>query len=154
MNVVGANISGFGGKDVPFNERFIMGGLFTLRGYDYLTIGPKANLSPVGSPTLSTDAVTNNLGGQQIVIGGHNQLLMNTEIEFPLLTEAKIRGVIFFDAGNAFDGWFNNVSPAFMANVGWGVRWFTPIGPLRFEFGYPIVNSGSPKFYFTIGPPF
>jgi len=79
---------------------------------------------------------------------------MNAEIEFPLLREARIRGVVFFDTGNAFDGWFRGPGPTLYANFGWVFRWFTPIGPLRFEFGYPIVESGATKFLFTIGPPF
>ena len=91
---------------------------------------------------------------RSIVIGGHNEVLANVEIEFPLLREARIRGVLFFDAGNAFDIPIPQGMPKLYANFGWGFRWFTPIGPLRFEFGYPIVNTGAPRFYFTIGPPF
>lgn len=163
LNLTGANITGLGGAKVPVNELFIDGGLFSLRGYDYLTIGPQSKIGPTflpngqPNPALSTLAIQNNVGGQNIVLGGHNEVLMNAEVEFPLLKEARIRGVIFFDTGNAFDGGLFNQppgQPALYANLGWGVRWFTPIGPLRFEFGYPIVQTGSPKFYFTIGPPF
>jgi outer membrane protein insertion porin family len=152
-NLTAANIMQVGPNDVPTNELFIQGGLFSLRGYDYLTVGPKRTISSNAS-FLSQGAINNNLQGTSITIGGHNEVLMQSEVEFPLLKEARIRGVIFFDAGNAFDGTFGDVSPALLANIGWGFRWFTPIGPLRFEFGYPIVNPGSPKFYFTIGPPF
>lgn len=152
-NVTGANISAVGGSSVPINELFIQGGLFSLRGYEFLSVGPKRNLS-TNENDLSERAKAAGVAGKEIVYGGHNEVLLNTEVEFPLLKEAKIRGVIFFDAGNAFDGWFANQKPVLYANIGWGFRWFTPIGPLRFEFGYPIVNTGAPKFYFTIGPPF
>jgi len=152
LNMTGANISGWGGSSVPINELFIQGGLFSLRGYDYLTIGPRRNIS-TNPADLSQQAIEKNLFGTEIVIGGHNELLMNAEIEFPLLKEARIRGVVFFDVGNSFNR-IGERGPALLANAGWGFRWFTPIGPLRFEFGYPIVNPGSPKFYFTIGPPF
>lgn len=152
MNLTGSNITSTTGDPVPQNELFIQGGLFSLRGYDYLTIGPKATLSN-NTNDLSQGAIDNNLAGTQITVGGHNEVLLQSEIEFPLLKEARIRGVIFFDAGNSFDKLGEN-GPAILANVGWGFRWFTPIGPLRFEFGYPIVKTGSPKFYFTIGPPF
>ena len=152
LNLAGSNISATTDQPVPQNELFIQGGLFSLRGYDYLSIGPKANLSP-NSGDLSQAAIDNNLAGTQITVGGHSELLLQSEVEFPLLKEARIRGVIFFDAGNSFDK-LGQDGPLFLANIGWGFRWFTPIGPLRFEFGYPIVNSGSPKFYFTIGPPF
>ncbi len=153
LNTTAANITGFGNTPIPINELFIQGGLFSLRGYDYLTVGPQATLSPSGSPNLSADANAANIGGKAITIGGKNEILMNAEVEFPILKEAKIRGVVFFDGGNSFNTFGEN-GVALLANVGWGIRWFTPIGPLRFEFGYPIVHPGSPKFYFTIGPPF
>jgi len=153
LHMTGANIMPIGADPVPINELFILGGLFNLRGYDFLTVGPKRTVSRDPS-VLSADAVKAGLPGKEITIGGHNELLMNAEIEFPLLKEARIRGVFFFDVGNTFDGVFRNANPKLYANLGWGFRWFTPIGPLRFEFGYPIVQGGSPKFYFTIGPPF
>ncbi len=150
LNMTGANITG---GSVPINELFIQGGLFSLRGYDYLTIGPAQTLSSATSGNLSQKAIERGVAGQQFTVGGHNEVLMNAEIEFPLLKEARIRGVLFFDAGNAFDLPFRS-GPALYANLGWGFRWFTPIGPLRFEFGYPIVKNNTSKFYFTIGPPF
>lgn len=151
-HLTGANLSSWGGKDVPVNERFISGGLFSLRGYDYLSVGPTRRLN-TNPATLSQDAINANLAGKPIVVGGHNEILLQSEIEFPILKEAKIRGVLFFDAGNVFDHWGVD-GAVLLANVGWGIRWFTPMGPLRFEFGYPIVNKGPSKFYFTIGPAF
>ncbi len=153
-NLSYANITG-AGKEVPINELFISGGLYSLRGYDFFSVGPRAKLSS-DLNDLSEDARKKvpPLTGREIVIGGHNELLMNSEIEFPILKEARIRGVLFFDVGNSFNGFFKDTQPALLANFGWGFRWFTPIGPLRFEFGYPIVYPGSAKFYFSIGPPF
>jgi outer membrane protein insertion porin family len=148
-----ANISQFGSMPVPINELFIQGGLFSLRGYDFLSIGPKRTIN--NDPAfLSDEAKQANLAGRQFVLGGTNEALLNAEIEFPLLREARIRGVVFFDAGNAWNGGLFQQNPVLYANVGWGFRWFTPIGPLRFEFGYPIFQSGPSRFYFTIGPPF
>lgn len=149
-NLVFGNISG---SDIPINEYYIQGGLFSQRGYDFLSIGPKRRLSPNGSPNLSAEAEKQQVGGQEIVIGGHNQILAQAEMEFPILKEARLRGVLFFDAGNAFDTW-STTDPKLFANYGFGFRWFTPIGPLRFEFGYPIVNGRGSRFIFTIGPPF
>jgi outer membrane protein insertion porin family len=63
--------------------------------------------------------------------------------------------VLFFDAGNSFDGNPFNQSTLLKCDVGWGIRWFTPIGPLRFEFGYPILpQGGQSQFWFNIGPSF
>lgn len=155
LNLTGGNISSTTSEPVPPNELYVMGGLFSLRGFDFLTIGPSQGIS--GDPLdLSEKARTKlpGLAGQQITVGGHNQVLANAEIEFPILKEARLRGVLFFDAGNAFDDWNRVPDPKILLDIGWGFRWFTPIGPLRFEFGYPINKGGETKFFFTIGPAF
>lgn len=151
-NFTAANISGVGNNAIPINELFVTGGLFSLRGYENLSVGPKRRLS--SNPADLSEAARSKLLGKEIVIGGTSEVVMNVEIEFPILKEARLKGAIFFDAGNAFNGVFKDPQPALLANFGWGIRWFTPIGPLRFEFGYPIVNPGPPRFHFTIGPPF
>lgn len=155
LNLTGGNISSLGTDQVPPNELYVMGGLFSLRGYDFLSVGPTQRISS-NLEDLSPDARKANpaLAGQPITVGGHNQVLANAEIEFPILKEARLRGVFFFDAGNAFDDWRALSQPKLLLDIGWGFRWFTPIGPLRFEFGYPINKGGETKFFFTIGPAF
>lgn len=152
LNMTAANISQTTSTPVPINELYILGGLFSLRGYAPMSVGPKATLATT-VPPLSQEAESQKLGGQQIVVGGKNQAFMNAEIEFPIFKEARVRGVLFFDAGNSFND-LKLTNPKILANYGYGIRWFTPIGPLRFEFGHPIVNGGSPQFIFTIGPAF
>jgi len=152
LNMTGANISPTTSAPVPVNELYILGGLFSLRGYAPMSVGPKATLATT-VPPLSEEAAGQNLQGKEIVVGGKNQAYLNAEIEFPILKEARVRGVVFFDAGNAFND-LKSTEPKLLANYGYGIRWFTPIGPLRFEFGHPIVNGGSPQFIFTIGPAF
>jgi outer membrane protein insertion porin family len=81
--------------------------------------------------------------------------LIQTEFEFPLIAEAGIKGVAFYDAGVADDVLAGgNV----YSDVGFGFRWFSPIGPLRFEWGFPLVQAiQSPdpvEFQFSIGAPF
>jgi outer membrane protein insertion porin family len=153
--LTGGSISETTDRPVPVNELFIQGGLMSQRGYRFLSIGPNRTLSSAASGNLSDAAVAAGVEGQSFVIGGHSEVLYQAEIEFPILKEAKIRGVFFFDVGNAFDGSLFKQVPLLYGNVGWGIRWFTPIGPLRFEFGYPILPTGGvPQFYFTIGPPF
>lgn len=154
LHLTGSNISRTGSRRVPNNELYLMGGLFSLRGYDPFSIGGDPVTLSTNPDDLSEEAKKQGLAGKKILIGGLNQVLMNAEIEFPLLKEARIRGVVFADVGNAFNDWSKITGPKLYANLGWGFRWFTPIGPLRFEFGYPIVNSGASKFFFTIGPPF
>lgn len=155
LNLTGGNIASLSSDRVPPNELYVMGGLFSLRGYDFLSVGPTQPISS-NLQDLSPDArkASPPLAGREITVGGHSQVLANAEIEFPILKEARLRGVLFFDAGNAFDDWKRLPNPKILLDIGWGFRWFTPIGPLRFEFGYPINKGGETKFFFTIGPAF
>ncbi len=149
------NITPLGGNPVPINELFILGGMQNLRGQPFLSVGPKRTLSSASSGYLSQKAIDAGVANQEFVLGGHNQLLFQGEIEFPILKEAKIRGALFFDAGNAFDWDSFRQNPEIKCNLGLGIRWFTPIGPLRFEWGYPILPKGGiTQFNFTIGQPF
>ena len=79
--------------------------------------------------------------------------------EYPLIKEAGIKFVTFFDVGNNFsvfpDG--TNIPFTVRMDAGFGLRWFSPIGPLRFEWGFPFAKRDyeqSPVFSFFIGPPF
>jgi outer membrane protein insertion porin family len=157
FNLVGANIAATTSDPVPVNELYSLGGLYSLRGYDIGSIGPSRKIGqgdPVNTMSQAAQGHVPSLIGTDVVVGGHSQAYTNAEIEFPLLKEARIRGVLFFDAGNAFDDWNQIPGRKIKMDVGWGFRWFTPIGPLRFEFGYPIGEGGDTKFQFTIGPPF
>jgi outer membrane protein insertion porin family len=86
-------------------------------------------------------------------------MIMNHELEFPLIPEANIRAVAFFDIGNSWDGDIAKQGPALLSNYGWGIRWYSPMGPLRFEWGFPLTNSefntkGQSVFQFMIAPTF
>lgn len=87
--------------------------------------------------------------------GGTQQVLWQSELELPLIKDAGIRWVVFFDLGQAED---QLSAKDFYANWGFGLRWFSPLGPLRFEWGFPlrkIVTSTDPVvFEFSIGTPF
>jgi len=136
-------IKPYNNQALPISENFLMGGIDTLRGYDYLTIGPQENDND----------------GNPFVIGGTNQILFNTEIELPLIPEANIKAVLFFDAGSVFnsiDSEFT-LSHPLRYDWGFGFRWRSPIGPLRFEWGFPIDRrQGESKtvFQFSIFPSF
>ncbi len=136
------NVSGYGGKSLPYSERFLMGGIDNLRGFDYLSLGPRAY----------------DINGVAYTVGGQNELLFTGEWEFPIISDAGIKGVLFFDAGNAFDR-FSGFSTDVPLRCNWGIgfRWLSPMGPLRFEWGVPISrrpNESSTVFQFMIGPSF
>ena len=137
--------------NVPDSERYILGGVASLRGYDGGSIGTVKRLQGTRDGSDPTE--------QPHVIGGTQKLVMNFELEFPLIPEANIRAVTFFDMGNAWDGRIRDQGPALLANYGWGVRWYSPMGPLRFEWGFPLTSSefntkGQSVFQFMIAPTF
>ncbi|MGZ3476073.1 MAG: BamA/TamA family outer membrane protein, partial [Polyangiales bacterium] len=150
---------------VPIFARFFLGGIFDVRGYRLRSIGPRLPLN--GNLDPNTPLIANGAN-----IGGNMQLYTNLELEFPILDKVGIRGVFFFDAGNAFNtenlycnaargSPLDTVVDPCNSNVlklrtsyGAGIRWFSPLGPLRFEWGFPISPlpyEESSVFEFTIG---
>ncbi|MCS6838476.1 MAG: outer membrane protein assembly factor BamA [Bdellovibrionaceae bacterium] len=155
-NLTHGYVTGHGGRDVPFNQRFLLGGPFSLRGYRFFRVGQRRYSEQLYNkylqlginPTRASELAN-------VPFGGTQQLLLQTELEFPLIKEAGIRGAIFFDIGQAED---EIALSHFYSNFGFGFRWFSPLGPLRFEWGFPLRdNPLSPEktiFEFTIGAPF
>ena len=145
-------------KEPPFNELYLLGGSNTLRGYRYWRIG-KQRLSEKLKTFYQTAPNTYTADQAAILalrpFGGRKQGLVQTEFEFPLIAEAGIKGVTFFDGGQAEDDFTKD---NFYSDVGFGFRWFSPIGPLRFEWGFPMrMTDSSPdpvNFEFSIGSPF
>ena len=122
-------IQGWGDNKVPISELYFAGGINTIRGYRILSIAPeeRVGLAPDGRTSL-------------VALGGNKQAILNLELEFPLVPAANIRGVVFTDAGNVFatGAWDNPNGPMFYRSVGFGFRWVSPVGPLRFEWGIPL----------------
>ena len=140
---------------LPISELFYVGGINSVRGYRYLSISPTQAVATV----LSPDAPT-----RQAAVGGDKQAIVNLELEFPIFGEAGIKGVFFSDWGNSFPkGTYSDpaVHWSLYKSVGFGLRWFSPIGPLRFEWGFPLNRRKDPvtghytddplDFQFTIG---
>lgn len=131
--------------DVPLGERFYVGGIFSVRGFERFSLGPRLQVGAARDPAAMLQSFT---------IGGNKELYFNVEVEFPIFMQAGIRGVVFFDAGNAFDD--HEVVDIFKlrTSMGFGIRWWSPMGPLRFEWGFPLrPKDGEPPmvFEFTIG---
>lgn len=132
---------------VPFSERFFAGGLNSVRGYYYRTLGPQTRYLTVADDPASSS--------QSIYSGGNKLLLTNNELTFPLIKEAGIKGLLFVDAGNVYDEGETVFSEPLRIGWGFGFRWFTPIAPFRFEWGFPILQKGENRppfvFEFSIG---
>jgi outer membrane protein insertion porin family len=153
---------------VPIFARFFLGGIMDVRGFRYRTIGPRVALTSETNP--NSFPIPNGAN-----IGGNLMYFQNLELEIPLVESVGVRGVLFTDAGNAwnleenycrtsrFSIDFDETRPCFddltdLAHLrtswGFGIRWFSPLGPLRFEWGFPFKTlpyEESYVFEFTIG---
>ncbi len=135
----GHTIPTVGGGEIPIFERFFLGGPYSVRGFRSRQLSPKD--PNTGEP-----------------LGGNKELVGNLEFQFPLVTEISFKGVFFFDVGNSWaqGKWPWNGEQLRYA-YGTGVRWYSPMGPLRFEWGWNINRpEGQPKsvMEFTIGTAF
>jgi outer membrane protein insertion porin family len=127
----GGYLQGNQGKDAPIYERYILGGINTIRGLR--DVGPR-------------DPATNDL------LGGLTMMTYSAEYIFPLIKNAGMKGVAFYDIGNTWNSGYNFGDMRQTAGV--GVRWYSPIGPLRLEYGFVLDRkSDEPigRFEFTMG---
>lgn len=155
-------------QGVPIFARYFLGGILDVRGYRLRTLGPRLPLNQ--SLDVNASPITNGAN-----FGGNMQAYTNVEFEFPIIDKVGIRGVAFYDMGNSWNledqycrttpapQFSGLVSPCFtglasLRNVrmaaGGGIRWFSPLGPLRFELGFPLNKLSyeqSSVFEFTIG---
>jgi len=140
------------GKDIPIDEKFYLGGISTLRGYSSRTVSP-TNTSFLKSVDSVTGVQTST--PTTVYLGGIKEAVLNAEYVFPIIKDAGLKGVAFFDAGNSYgpgEQYFSKV----LMSYGLGVRWYSPMGPLRLEYGIPVnpregIDSKSGKFEFSIG---
>lgn len=119
------------GATIPIDEKFYIGGISTVRGYAGRTVSPYLLIPQYNAVT----GVKYN--EDRAYIGGDTEFFLNAEYTFPLIKEAGVKGVLFYDIGNAADGVGDTFSDL-LASYGFGIRWFSPIGPLRLEYGIPL----------------
>jgi outer membrane protein insertion porin family len=151
--------NGFGGDEVPVFQRFFLGGLDSLRGFEDREVGPKgqtgALTNPDGTPVME-DGYPVYLSGDAIS-GGDKMAFCQFEYLFPVIKAAKIRGLVFFDAGSAWGGKGDDTDFDLRTDVGAGIRWNSPFGPLRVDWGLNLSPKGDEKgsnFGFSAGAGF
>ncbi len=121
--------------DIPMSEKFFLGGIRTLRGFESREVGPMEDGD---------------------YIGGEKMAYANFEYIFPIAKDMGFKGVLFYDIGNAWgedEDYFSDLRHS----AGAGIRWLSPLGPLRFEWGYNLDPRDGEKrsvFEFTIGKAF
>jgi len=119
------------GPFVPLFERLYLGGANNLRGFPFREVGPQQNGEPIGGQSMARATI---------------------EWTFPIIEKA--RGAIFYDSGfvNA-DAWSFDFKH--LANdIGAGIRINLPIGPMRLDYGYPLLRDGyhgGGHFNFSVG---
>ena len=132
------------GRMIPYIHRYRAGGINSVRGYDWYSLGPSIRATGYRQGQQSTYWMGSDdptAPDDRLVIGGTETWINNFEIEAPIVKAAGISTVVFFDAGNAFgDPWGEgSINPLGLRTAyGFGLRWFSPMGPLRFEWGIPI----------------
>jgi len=109
-------VAPYSGTILPIYEKFFVGGINTVRGFEYGKAGPvDINSEPIGAKKM---------------------VVFNTEVIFPISRELGLRGAVFFDVGKGFDNWSNMFPLRF--GVGPGIRWYSPFGPIHIDFGFNL----------------
>jgi outer membrane protein insertion porin family len=138
------------GEDIPIGEKFFLGGLDSLRGFDSRSVGPmEKELRSINRPDDESD---------YDVVGGEKELFFNFEFLFPIMPGSGVRGVVFFDVGNAYktnDDFFSDLR----TDAGVGINWYSPFGPLRLVWGVNLdpedkYDEDSSNFEFSMGQMF
>mgnify|MGYP000430432344 CR=1 FL=1 len=128
--------AGFDGEELPIPEFLFVGGINTVRGFKFGRAGPV---------TSSNDPE-----------GGNKQLIFNNDLIFPILPDAKLNGVVFFDYGKGFAKG-KKLDFDLRQAAGFEVRWISPFGPLRAAYGFNLDPKPGEKkgvFEFSIGSVF
>jgi len=123
INTEGGYVTNHGNGLLPDYDKFYMGGIHSLRGYEWREVS-------------ATDENGDDIGGNSFV-------QLNAEIHIPLLKEQGVLGVLFFDTGNVFGEGESIDLGNLRQTAGYGIRWNSPMGPIRLERGHIIDSVGS-----------
>ena len=142
-------------KNVPFTELFLLGGPYDLRGFEFNSQGPREE-----SEKALKYAQEKNLkhpeSFAQRPYGGSQMFLYSLELEVPIIEQAELRGAVFFDIGEANNKLLFNLNDQLRTNVGFGVRWKSPFGPISLDWALPYrpkkeFSEENWKFQFSFG---
>jgi translocation and assembly module TamA len=142
----------FSGAHIPLSESFFSGGGSTLRGFPLNGAGPQRSVPVCGNPADPTTCAQ-----ITVPVGGPQLFIVNSELRFPTSLISKLGGVAFYDGGNVFTSVGLGDIGNYSNTVGIGLRYATPVGPVRFDIGRNLnpVNGISPWQYFiTLGQAF
>ena len=145
--------SPFAGSFVPLSERFFSGGADSLRGFPTNGAGPQRPVTVCGNPA---DASTCTL--ISVPVGGRMLAILNSEARFPIPLKKGLGGVVFYDGGNVYSSInFHQFYSNYSNSIGFGIRYQTPVGPIRFDIGRnlnPISGVKATQYFVTLGQAF
>ena len=148
----------FNGSHVPISEQFFSGGGSTLRGFPLNGAGPQRKIPACGTPgdPSTCSFITVPLGGNQLFI-------LNSELRIPIpmdlpFVHKNLGLVTFYDGGNVYQRiGFSRFMADYTNTVGIGLRYKTPVGPVRIDIGHNLnapPGIKSTQFFVTLGQAF
>ncbi|WP_348261944.1 POTRA domain-containing protein [Telmatobacter sp. DSM 110680] len=147
----------FANSRVPLSEAFFTGGGDSLRGFPLDGAGPQravsicTNAGPCACPGPDCAQIN-------VPSGGNELLIINAEARIPVPLKKGLSVVPFYDGGNVFPRiGFHDFTSLYANNIGIGLRYSTPVGPIRFDLGYnfkPVPGTGAFQPFISIGQAF
>jgi outer membrane protein insertion porin family len=148
----------FSNSHVPLSEKFFSGGGSTLRGFPLNGAGPQQSIPACGTPGVSSTCAF-----ITVPVGGDQLFLLNSEFRIPIkydlpLVHKNLGVVPFYDGGNVYQRiGFHNFGRDYTNSVGIGLRYTTPVGPIRIDLGHnlnSVPGIKATQFFVTIGQAF
>jgi outer membrane protein assembly factor BamA len=143
----------FAGADVPLSERFFSGGADSIRGFPINGAGPQRPVTVCSNPS---DPSTCTL--ISVPVGGDMLFVVNSEARFPIPIKTGLGGAIFYDGGNVYSRInLRQFADNFTHTVGFGLRYQTPVGPVRLDIGRRLTSVPGVKateYFVTLGQAF
>lgn len=142
----------FNDSRVPVSEAFFTGGGNSLRGFPLDGAGPQRQVEVCPNGASGCNQYI------QVPAGGNEMLILNSEARIPLPFKKGLRIVPFYDGGNVFPAvGLHDFTSLYSNNVGVGLRYDTPVGPIRFDIGQnldPVKGIKSTQYFISIGQAF
>jgi outer membrane protein assembly factor BamA len=143
----------FAGSRVPLSEKFFSGGGSTLRGFPLNGAGPQRDIAACGDP-----ADTSTCAPIRVPVGGNQLFILNSELRIPVPIKKNLGVVAFYDGGNVYQHvGFHNFFSDYSNTVGFGVRYATPVGPVRLDIGHnlnALTGIKATQIFVTLGQAF
>ena len=143
----------FAGSFIPTSQLYFSGGGTSLRGFPIDQAGPQRLVPFCAGLQNQTGCVD-----VTVPVGGNQLFILNSELRFPLKIMKALGGVLFYDGGNVYSAInLPNFANNYTNTVGAGLRYSTPIGPIRIDIGRnlnPVPGITPTQYYITLGQAF